>query len=907
MKKRFLAVLLLAVLLAMSMAQAAWAAEEELNNDKLFAAYVEQVLYGGNDGIELYGSSAADVVFKDDSFNMKVYGILKDKISEVAKNGGSSYITISSQELGIKEHWTAAELGFPQGIDLANSEQMEKVYESINQIFPVSDLMGEVLRNDCPYELYWASPGLGWSCFPDDWNAEDGVTSNIILDKCVFFFGVAEAYRGDDYTDENPTVKSAVKIVQDIPQKAMAIVNKYKGKSVYERLEGYKNEICQLTSYNHDAVGENRLPYGDPWQIIYVFDGDSSTNVVCEGYAKAFQYLCDLDGGTEFECYCITGYLLDKNGSGGGHMWNIVRIDGKSYLVDVTNCDDGTVGAPDNLFLKAPTEGNVQNGYTFIINLFDSASYVYADMENFGEDMLDLFGEEILTLAEESYSPVDTPIKPVDPEKPTVPVTGITLNQQTAALKVGETINLFETVLPDNATNKEVVWSTDNPAVATVGKEIIHTTAGGVTASRYAGQVKAVGAGTATITVTTADGGKTAACTVTVTQPATGVTLNYSEISLLTGGTAQLQATVSESATNKNVTWTSSNIAVATVDETGKVTAVSAGEAVITATAADGSGQKAECKVTVTGTAVPGEAIYTITFDTDGGTMAGPSFMQVTKETKVTMPTAEKSGYNFKYWQDVANSSQTYAANNVYSFAADTELKAIWERRSSGGSSGGGGSRPATKPGTTTETKPSTESNKPGNSGSKEITAANIGTVFGAVQNNAWYSEAIAYVYNKGMMNGTEKGFEPNSATTRAMIVTMLHRLEKEPAAGVANFADVADGQWFSEAIAWAAANGVVNGYSETKFAPNDEITREQLAAILYRYAQFKGLNVSAKGDLSGFADGAAVSDWAVEAMQWAVGAGLLNGNEQGRLAPTAGATRAEVAMMLMRFAETVK
>ena len=175
------------------------------------------------------------------------------------------------------------------------------------------------------------------------------------------------------------------------------------------------------------------------------------------------------------------------------------------------------------------------------------------------------------------------------------------------------------------------------------------------------------------------------------------------------------------------------------------------------------------------------------------------------------------------------------------------------------------------------------------------------------MQNNVWYSEAIAYVYNNGMMNGTEKGFEPNAATTRAMIVTMLHRLEKEPAAGVANFADVADGQWFSEAIAWAAANGVVNGYSETKFAPNDEITREQLAAILYRYAQFKGLNVSAKGDLSGFADGAAVSDWAVEAMQWAVGAGLLNGNEQGRLAPTAGATRAEVAMMLMRFAETVK
>ena len=265
-----------------------------------------------------------------------------------------------------------------------------------------------------------------------------------------------------------------------------------------------------------------------------------------------------------------------------------------------------------------------------------------------------------------------TPENPVDPKPEVVAVTGVTLNQQTAALKMAETLTLQATVAPENATNKAVTWTTSDAKVATVSN----------------GQVKAVGAGTATITVTTADGGKTAACTVTVTQPATGVTLNYSEISLLTGGTAQLQATVSEGASNKNVTWTSSNIAVATVDETGKVTAVSAGKAVVTATAADGSGQKAECKVTVTGTAVPGEAIYTITFDTDGGTMAGPSFMQVTKETKVTMPTAEKSGYNFKYWQDVANTSQTYAANNVYSFAADTELKAIWERRSSGGSSG---------------------------------------------------------------------------------------------------------------------------------------------------------------------------------------------------------------------------
>ena len=217
--------------------------------------------------------------------------------------------------------------------------------------------------------------------------------------------------------------------------------------------------------------------------------------------------------------------------------------------------------------------------------------------------------------------------------------------------------------------------------------------------------------------------------------------------------------------------------------------------------------------------------------------------------------------------------------------------------------SSGGSHRPNNNGGTTT--KPTTPE-KPGTTttpGSKTITAANINSVFADVQNDAWYSEAIAYVYNQGIMNGTEKGFEPDATTTRAMLVTMLYRLAGEPATGAVKFGDVAAGQWFSDAIAWAAANGVVNGYSETRFAPNAAITREQLAAILYRFAQFKGYDVSVKGDLSSFSDSAAVSGWAQEAMQWAVGSGIINGDNNA-LKPAGDATRAEVAMMLMRFIE---
>ncbi len=301
---------------------------------------------------------------------------------------------------------------------------------------------------------------------------------------------------------------------------------------------------------------------------------------------------------------------------------------------------------------------------------------------------------------------------------------------------------------------------------------------------------------------------------------------------------------------------------------------------------------------------------YKITFDTDGGTLVNktnPDY--VIKGETYKMPTANKSRYKLTAWAIGAKDSENKVkANDVYTFTADTTVYAIWQYNGGGG---GGSSRPGTSGGTTTPTKPGTTTEKPGNTGNNggtgknTVTAANINNVFADVQNNAWYSAAVAYVYNNGIMNGTEKGFEPNATTTRAMLVTMLYRLENEPAAGATKFSDVSAGQWFSNAIAWASANGVVNGYENGKFGPNDMITREQLAAVLYRFAQFKGYDVSVKGSLSNFSDSGSVSDWAQEAMQWAVGAGIING-DNGALKPAGNATRAEVAMMLMRFCENV-
>ncbi len=178
---------------------------------------------------------------------------------------------------------------------------------------------------------------------------------------------------------------------------------------------------------------------------------------------------------------------------------------------------------------------------------------------------------------------------------------------------------------------------------------------------------------------------------------------------------------------------------------------------------------------------------------------------------------------------------------------------------------------------------------------------------FTDVASSEWYYEAVQYVYNNELMNGmSATTFEPNSTTTRGMIVTMLYRLENEPTAASAGFTDVAAGQWYTDAVNWAAANNIVNGYGDDQFGPTDTITREQMMAILYRYAQYKGYDVTASADLSAYTDAANISSYAVSAMQWAVGEGLINGITDTTLVPGGSATRAQVAAILMRFCENV-
>ena len=353
------------------------------------------------------------------------------------------------------------------------------------------------------------------------------------------------------------------------------------------------------------------------------------------------------------------------------------------------------------------------------------------------------------------------------------------------------------------------------------------------------------------------------------TYKVTGVTLNRSNLSLTAGGTAWLRAAVQpDNAANKNVTWRSSDTSVATVDQNGVVTAVAPGTAVITATTQDGN-HTAACAVTVRPDIPPANPNYRITVEaTQGGTVtADPTAAKA--GTTVTLTPVPDRGYQVgtvavtdRFGDPVAVTEQ---ADGTYTFVMPNGQVTV------------------------------------------TVTFAEAPLPFPDVTEGDWFYDAVRYAYETGLMDGVgDNLFAPNSQTTRAQLVTILHRLAGQPEpGGDSGFADVETGTWYTDAVAWAAANGIVNGTTDTTFAPGEDITREQLVTVLYRYAESKGYDVSASADLSGYPDADQVQDYAQPAMAWAVAEGIVEGMD-GTLNPAGNASRAQIATILMRFCEGV-
>lgn len=313
--------------------------------------------------------------------DLAIYQVLRTEVSKIA-NGTRSSTTIRIPNQSALS-WSLQDLGIKEGSGENVLEQLEdKFNESVHM-----HTIFYALLSDCPYEMYWVNSQFTW-----------GYTSvrqgnRVSIENLTIYLQAAQDYRGS----ASDTVSAAkVADTKNAASNAKAIVAKYQDCSDYEKLAAYRDEICNLTAYDMDTYGSDS-PYGDPWQLVYVFDGDPDTNVVCEGYAKAFKYLCDLsDFDADVTCYIVSGKM-----GGGNHMWNVVQMgDGRNYLVDVTNCDSGMIGADDKLFLTGGTGSD--GGRTCVVSK-DQCRAVYA----YSEEQEGLFTDGYLTISEEDY--VDRP------------------------------------------------------------------------------------------------------------------------------------------------------------------------------------------------------------------------------------------------------------------------------------------------------------------------------------------------------------------------------------------------------------------------------------------------------------------------------------------------------------------
>lgn len=354
--------------------------------DELFAGYVEEQFYGdgaspatgSGDGLSVrrspsmslfYSGVQAFANYGGSIFTgraLDVYQQLDQKIAEVAANGGNTRFTVT-----LADPITGATQG--------EAEQLLSTEVNLNTLL-------DSLLADNPYDLYWYDKTAGTRM---SYNISIGQQATI--SQIIFEFYVAVEYQEGSNLAVSTSKATAA---GNAAQTAQGIAAQYVGLSPYAQMSAFKDEICELTDYNHSVV--SGAAYGDPWQIIYVFDNDPNTTVVCEGYAKAFQYLCDLNGLTS---YTVTGPMGGGTGAG-PHMWNIVTLEGQNYLVDVTNSDTGTAGQNGELFL-AGTTGSVAGGYTFQAGGLN-VSYEY------DPEMVALYGNTILTLASSNYAPSQT-------------------------------------------------------------------------------------------------------------------------------------------------------------------------------------------------------------------------------------------------------------------------------------------------------------------------------------------------------------------------------------------------------------------------------------------------------------------------------------------------------------------
>ena len=365
----------------------------DTDNGALFYDYLLRRA-GVSSGAELLSDARSRLSEKD----KELYDILKEFVSEIASGEQTETVLLISYD-DFPLTWTAAELGVS---NIFSPQGETALFEKVNECYNYdTNAVFDALLADCPYELYWynksgeSDGGVGFSYVSSPYS---GTSTRVTFESAPTMTIIMSV--SPDYGSGTTVNRALHAGIDSIVSTATAIVTQYAGRSDYEKLLGYSTEICALVDYDHAAADSTHTPYGDPWQLISVFDGDPETNVVCEGYSKAFKYLCDLSAfdSPDVGCYLVTGLLGGGTGAG-DHMWNLVTMEnGRSYLADVTNSDSN--GGPDFLFLKGgtPDRTNPYLQYTF----YNGFTFVYDN------DSAGLWGIELLTLDTADYQPSET-------------------------------------------------------------------------------------------------------------------------------------------------------------------------------------------------------------------------------------------------------------------------------------------------------------------------------------------------------------------------------------------------------------------------------------------------------------------------------------------------------------------
>lgn len=333
--------------------------EYGISNNELFDGYLEQLFYGG---AAPYSLGNFDLSGLETDAERDLYNALKNVLTEIGDGQRESTVFYIDDTI---EGNIKLSVEYANGSNDVFPEEVQSIVDS-----KIDNILYMLLA-DCPYELYWYNKLYGCAVKYEA-SYSDG---RYEITNLLFGFDVASDYaqlymQDGQLTYDNYAIDvEMVNRAQEAKAAADNIVAKYASMDDYDKLQAYMQEICSLNEYNSAESDAGLVSYTDPWQLVYVFDGDTDTNVVCEGYAKAFAYLCEKSTfENDIRCYIVTGNLGDDSGNYGPHMWNIITMeDGKNYMADITNCDDNSMGNPDMLFL-AGLPGSVDKEYTFTHN-----------------------------------------------------------------------------------------------------------------------------------------------------------------------------------------------------------------------------------------------------------------------------------------------------------------------------------------------------------------------------------------------------------------------------------------------------------------------------------------------------------------------------------------------------------